>query len=141
MSLAYWRDICMTNCPEIDDGHTVLLNILEAIYQDIQQEGTRSRIQAKLHYLFDTVLSHCETEERLMERYSYPDSKAHTDHHEELLNNVLNLRLKAEEQDQKLTLDMIHGIATWLGQHAWDYDLELVKFIQYRQQQESLLFS
>jgi hemerythrin-like metal-binding protein len=141
MSLAYWRDICILNLPEIDEEHADLLRILKAIYQDIQIGEDRHRLQSKLHLLFDSALSHCESEERLMESYGYPDYQEHADRHEELLNTVLNLHLKAEEQDGKLTLDMLHGIVVWLNHHFWDYDLKLAQFIQQRQHRETLLFS
>ncbi len=140
MALAYWRDICMTNFPEIDEEHAALIKVLQSIYQDIQCKEERTRIQSKLNYLFEAALVHCEHEERLMEAYSYPDLKDHVDRHEELLNDVLNLRLKAEDRDVMLTLDMIHSIAAWLGRHSWDEDLKLVQFIQQRQQKDSLLF-
>jgi hemerythrin len=141
MSLAYWRDICILHFPEIDDEHAELLSILKAIYQDIQSGEDGQPLQAKLHHLFHVALNHCESEERLMESYHYPDSQDHADAHEELLNTVLNLRLKAEEQQEKLTLDMIHDILAWLNRHSWDYDLRLVQFIQQRQQRETLLFN
>ena len=141
MSLAYWRDICVMNFPEIDEEHVTLLKTLQTIYQDIEHAEDINKIQAKLHFLFETALAHCETEERLMESYSYPESKVHADQHEELLNNVLNLRLKAEDQEEQLTLDMIHGIASWLSRHSWEYDLKLVQYIQHRRRQDSLLFT
>ena len=141
MSLAYWRDICILNFPEFDEEHATILKALEAVYQDLQQVEENYRIQAKLNFLFETTLLHCETEERFMENYGYPDSKKHADQHEELLNNVLNLRLKAEEQEEQLTLDMIHGITAWLSRHSWEYDLQLVQFIQSRRRRDSLLFT
>jgi hemerythrin len=72
MSLAYWRDICVLNFPEIDEEHVRLLYILESIYHDIQLAENTAGIQSKLHELFDTTLTHCETEERLMVIYRYP---------------------------------------------------------------------
>jgi hemerythrin len=141
MALAYWRDICITNFPEIDEEHAGLIKVLQSVYQDIQLGNNRIAIQSKLNYLFEAALSHCEHEERLMEAYGYPDLSLHADKHEELLNNVLNLRLKAEDCDVSLTLDMIHSIATWLGRHSWDDDQKFVQFLRQRQQRETLLFN
>jgi len=75
-----------------------------------------------------------------MENYSYPEAQAHADAHEELLNTVLNLRLKAAEQSETLTLDMVQDVLAWLKHHFDDHDLRLVQFIQQRQQRETYLF-
>jgi len=139
MSLAYWRDVCVLNFTEIDEEHQSLLNILQMIYQDIDRNETKTKIRSRLHELFESMLAHCETEERLMMFYSYPDYHIHTDNHEEVLNTILNLRLKAEEGEM-LSLDMLHGLASWLNHHVWEYDLPLVQFIRQRQHHEELLF-
>jgi hemerythrin len=58
-----------------------------------------------------------------------------------ILNKVLNLRLRAEDREGALSLDMIHDLASWLNQHTWKYDLKLVQFIQQQKYREELLYN
>jgi hemerythrin len=138
MSLAYWRDDCKTNFPEVDQEHQELLVILEALYRAILLNQSTSSVQTELDHLFRCALIHCETEEALMTTYNYPDHSVHGEQHEELLSKIFNLRLKTEQSQETLTLDVVYELATWLGRHIWDYDLKLVQFIQQRQQDEAL---
>jgi hemerythrin-like metal-binding protein len=130
----------MTHDPEIDQEHQEHLTLLEAIYQAVQLGQDCCVIHAKLHRLFEMVLANCETEERLMEIYSYPGHQEHTDRHEELLNNLLNLCVQTETQEGQLTLDKVHELASCFSRHVREHDLQLIQFVRRRQQRETLLF-
>ncbi len=136
MSLAYWRDSCKLNHPQIDQEHRYLLQLLEDLYRSVLLGYNEDRIQAALDTLFTVTLEHCETEEALMEVFGYPEQASHTEQHEELLELILNYRLTLEQGLRPLTLDDIHHLATWMTTHVSTYDLKMVQFVQHQQKHD-----
>ncbi|MBD2426123.1 hemerythrin family protein [Phormidium sp. FACHB-1136] len=133
MSLAYWRDACKVNHPQIDDEHHYLLTLLEKLYQAILRDHDEDAIQTSLDAVFSAMIDHCETEEALMEVFAYPDRISHIEQHEEILVLIFNYRLTLEQGLRPLTLDDVHDLATWLTSHVWTHDLKMVQFVQQQQ--------
>lgn len=136
MTLAYWRDGCKLNHPQIDREHHHLLQLLEELYRAVLLDHNEDLIQAALDTLFNVTMEHCETEEALMEVFRYPERSSHTDQHEELLGLILNYRLALEQGLRPLTLDDVHHLATWLTSHVSAYDLKMVQFVQHQQKHD-----
>ncbi|MFH7245023.1 MAG: bacteriohemerythrin [Spirulina sp.] len=136
MSLAYWRDGCKLNHPQIDQEHGHLLQLLKNLYRSVLLDHDEDMIQAALDTLFRVTLEHCETEEALMEVFLYPEQASHTEQHEELLGLILNYRLTLEQGLRPLTLDDVHHLATWMTIHVSTYDLKMVQFVQHQQKHD-----
>lgn len=134
MSLAYWRDACKVNHPQIDHEHHHLLSLLEALYRSVLLDHSENVIETSLDAVFIATMAHCETEETLMELFDYPERVSHTEQHEEVLGLIFNYRLTVEQGLRPLTLDDVHHLATWFTAHVWTYDLKMVQFIQQQQQ-------
>lgn len=141
MSLAYWRDSCKVNHPQIDHEHATLLSLLESVYRAILLEQRADAVQDILEALLNAMFLHCETEENLMEAYGYPDRAAHIADHEQILDAIFNIRLTAEQPNAVLSLDTIYDLANWMTRHIWEQDLPMVRFIQQRQKSEGLHLS
>ncbi|QQE64602.1 hypothetical protein GFS31_12830 [Leptolyngbya sp. BL0902] len=136
MALAYWRDECKINHPQIDYEHHHLLNLLERLYRLVLLGQPDNAIQNTLDTLFNALLEHCETEEALMEIFAYPDGNSHIEEHEEILAQIFNYRLTLEQGLRPLTIDDVHDLATWLTNHVCTTDLKMMQYVQHQQKND-----
>jgi hemerythrin-like metal-binding protein len=141
MSLAYWRDDCKLNHPQIDREHHRILKLLEELYRSVLLDHNKDELQTLLDNLFTVTMEHCETEEALMAIFRYPEQIVHIEQHEVLLDLILNYRLALEQGLRPLTLDDVHDLATWLTGHVAIYDLKMVQYVKQQQKHDETAIS
>lgn len=141
MALAYWRDECKVNHPQIDYEHHHLFQLLEGLYRSVLLDHDQVMIQGALDGLFSAMMEHCETEEALMEASGYPGRSEHIDQHEAILGIIFNHRLTLERGLSFLTLDDVYDMAIWFTSHVGNHDLRMMQYVQQQQKRNGVSMS
>lgn len=128
-----WKETYSVGINEIDEQHKRLFEIgrevsdLLGVYgvKDVKEE-----VELAIESLIDYTKYHFEFEEKLMEKYSYPDLEIHKEEHLEFVENIINLKNELKEGHE---IDVILGsmafIAEWIFKHIAKSDAEYSRYI------------
>jgi len=108
---------------EIDSQHRQLHTLLERLKQSTDK---------RYGYAADAILAelaiqtriHFAVEESLMRLLSFPDTEAHVEEHQRLMEQLEKLRKRA--QDFEVAEGLASFIQTWLVNHVNEFDREFV---------------
>jgi hemerythrin-like metal-binding protein len=123
--LIEWTDSLSVKIAEIDMQHKKLVSLLNGLHE-ATQDGRRA---VPLAPLFGELLAyaavHFETEERLMEKYRFPDLPAHRSEHERFVRQVVGFKELQEFEfySQILSLDLLTFLKNWLQNHILKTDM------------------
>jgi diguanylate cyclase (GGDEF)-like protein/hemerythrin-like metal-binding protein/PAS domain S-box-containing protein len=116
----------LTGVKIIDDQHRQMVQMVNDLNR-LLEEG---RDDAELKKLFAALLTftanHFATEETLMERYDYPQVKAHKKQHMSLLHDLQQI---AAEFNQGAELQLLQSIKDWLLGHIQHTDKPLGAYL------------
>ena len=105
-----------------DWGSMSNLELLNRVAEAVKSGQDRDRVAVLLGEVVDFTRHHFETEERLMERFQYPDALAHGQEHRKLLADLASIRAHATGASLMLTLQ---SLKEWLVSHIAHGDREL----------------
>ncbi|KXG77087.1 bacteriohemerythrin [Thermotalea metallivorans] len=121
-----WKDIFSCNVAEIDKQHQKLFELGTKLYQIISiKDGSDhyDEIMEVLEELKNYTIYHFQYEEQLMEQYGYEELALHKEEHKAFINKILALEAQdIDEEQRKVTMDLIVFISNWIEQHILKSD-------------------
>ena len=111
-----------TGVPVIDRQHARMASLLNRVADAVKGGEGPERVTGLLDELVAFTRNHFETEQRLMERYGYPEALAHAQEHRRLLDDLISIRAHAGGASVMLTLQ---SLKEWLTSHIAHGDREL----------------
>jgi hemerythrin len=123
--LIEWSDALKVNIAEIDAQHGKLVSMLNDLHD--AQGGVRKEIlMPLLKALTDYAAEHFDTEEKLMERYKYPNLDKHRSEHQQFVSQVVGYQtmFDLELDSQILSNDILGFLSSWLQHHILYSDKE-----------------
>ncbi|NKI35719.1 hemerythrin family protein [Wenzhouxiangella sp. XN79A] len=119
-----WTDDLSVGIEEIDEQHKVLVRLLNELNDAIHEHHGNEACLAILDRLVDYTRIHFAVEESLMRIFEYPDYENHKAEHEELVEEVLELRREIVDKERKISFKLLHFLKMWLTQHIMSSDQE-----------------
>lgn len=126
-----WRDAYSVNVGAIDEQHKILFKIGRELGDIVSIEGDHfDEIMAILNKLKDYTVFHFNEEEEMMEKYGYPEIEKHRLEHKFFVNkiNELDKEDEVDEEQKKITMEIITFIANWIENHILKTDQRYSKF-------------
>ncbi len=130
-----WNKTYETGIEEIDEQHHILVNTLKSANELLTQEYSLENLQNITKDLLSYALYHFESEEELMQRYSYEEAypkeyQNHMRQHRDFSGKVVEIRnaLKAGNLIEKD--ELIEFLIHWLINHINHTDKKLGSFLQ-----------
>ncbi len=117
----------------IDRQHMFLVANLNILYLGLVAGEDRSAIEQVLDNLLDYTKFHFRSEERLMDKFNYPQGPAekHRKEHALFVERVRNFVEEYKAGEAGLTLDVLGFLAAWLQGHIAGTDRRLGKWLKY----------
>lgn len=115
--------------PVIDQQHARMADLLNRVADAMKRGQDAERASALLDDFIAFTRHHFETENRLMERSSYPGLLAHAQEHRRLLDELASIRAHADGAGLTLT---IQSLREWLTTHISHGDRELGEALRAR---------
>lgn len=115
--------------PVIDQQHARMADLLNRVAEAMKRGQDAKRVSALLDDFIAFTRHHFETENRLMERSSYPGLLAHAQEHRRLLDDLASIRAQADGAGLTLTLQ---SLREWLTTHIAHGDRELGEALRSR---------
>lgn len=112
-----WNDTLSVGIEEIDEQHKVLVSLLNEMHDAISEQKGSSVVEEILAKLSEYARIHFAVEESLMRILNYPDYETHKGHHDELVQQVLDLQEQVRSGKAAISFQLMHFLKVWLTKH------------------------
>ena len=129
MSLITWNDQFSVGVEEIDSQHKKLVQLINGLHAHILAGDAKHIMGTVLDRMIEYTAFHFETEEKLMKKYGYPASVAHTEEHKKLVATALELQRKFKSGTGAITMETMAFLRDWLQHHIKESDKVLGKHL------------
>lgn len=130
MELVEWDEKFSVGIREIDAQHKKLFRIINSVFEGITENRTHEVVKAALDDIIDYTRYHFSTEERLFEKYKYPDAEQHKKQHMDLLEQVTNLQSQFAEDAPGVSVELLDLLTRWLQEHILHHDQHYAPFLK-----------
>jgi hemerythrin-like metal-binding protein len=132
MAFIQWSNQYKINVEEVDEQHQVLIRLINELY-DAVVKGSDKLILAKiLNELVDYTGYHFNTEEELMSLYRYPGFEHHKVQHDELAQQVHELKDNYSQGKSIISFEVLVFLNDWLINHILDSDQKYADYLNAR---------
>ncbi|MCB1157470.1 MAG: hemerythrin family protein [Leptospiraceae bacterium] len=114
----------------IDNQHKHLFDLLNTLHATFSLGEEKNVLLKALDALIEYTIFHFDTEERLFEKYSFPQKIQHQKEHNKLAEEIIGLRMKLEAGSAILTIKVLEFIHSWLEQHTMNSDRKFGEYIK-----------
>ena len=129
MPIVSWCDEYSVNVREMDDQHQRMLELVNNLHTVVESCIDKSELKDMLAELVEFTRVHFSAEERLMEKYEYPDFLKHRHEHELLLRHMDHL-VAAVSSGKYPTFYSDYDVSTdWALIHIAESDKALGAFL------------
>ncbi len=125
MSLIEWKDQFRLGVPDIDFEHRELIELINALYEGVQREGTDASTADFLGELYARIVAHFALEEKIMRENRYDEFEDHKADHERLLDDIRDL-MDDYEDGEYVDLERFGDrLDEWFSEHFRTRDARL----------------
>ncbi len=117
-----WRDEYKVNVSEMDNDHKRLFEISNSLYEAINSGENRSELENILNLIINHTGQHFDKEEKLMEKYNYPERDIQHKHHTFFKETVLEYKRKFKSNEIEIDMDFINLLKDWFINHLLTED-------------------
>jgi hemerythrin len=129
MSLITWNDSYSVNIREIDRQHLKLVQIINDL-NEAMLKGKANDVLAKLlRELVSYTKTHFSNEEGYLDRYGYPDIKAHKLQHSSFVEKISAFSDDFENGRMGVSIEIMKFLKDWLLKHIKGTDMRYVPFL------------
>ncbi len=129
MALVEWKSAYATNIAEVDAQHKRLVGFVNELHDAITHGKGQSALSKILNELVDYTVYHFGTEEKLFDKYDYPESELHKQQHKGLVEQVAAVKDKFDSGEKVLTIDVMNFLRDWLHDHILGSDVHFGPYL------------
>ena len=117
MALITWSPDYSVGNEEIDSQHKKLIEIINTLHDGMKAGKGKVILGDILDELTNYTGFHFAVEEKLFEKYNYPDTITHKQAHADMVERVLEFREGYVKGSSLLTLEIMNFLRDWLVNH------------------------
>jgi hemerythrin len=125
MSVIEWRDEFSIGLPEVDHEHQELIAAINRLHGDIVAGVGAPEIVDRLGEIEAAISAHFALEEKNMVALHYDEYAAHKHDHEDLLDEILDIRDSVLESDRYDPAGLSEALTAWFREHFRTQDTRL----------------
>ncbi|MDJ0806841.1 MAG: bacteriohemerythrin [Gammaproteobacteria bacterium] len=127
-ALLSWSDELSVGIQEIDEQHKVLVALLNDLHNAVLSRHGREAVGPILGRLAEYTRIHFAVEESLMRILDYPRYEEHKEEHVSLIKEVNELHRKFNDEGLNISMNLLHFLKDWLGEHIIHSDRDYGPF-------------
>jgi hemerythrin len=133
-----WDSSLETGHEKIDNQHKQLIAALNSIIDASRNGKGSEEIFKTLDFLTGYTIMHFTDEEKLQEKYDYPDYLVHKRYHNDFKVTVgkLTERLREEGPTEDMVNTVTSAVGDWLLNHIKGDDFRMATYIKFKQKEE-----
>ncbi|CAG1023179.1 Bacteriohemerythrin [Patescibacteria group bacterium] len=118
-----WSDHLSVGIEEIDAQHKMLVALINRLYDEtIVHKADLKVLDEILNELVEYTIIHFAVEESLFRIFDYPASETHTQHHNQLKEQVMELQKKFRNGQLTVNTELLLFLKNWLQHHILEED-------------------
>ncbi len=114
ISYVAWNNFYSVGDPTLDWQHKQIVDIINELYEAMQNDSDRVVVKSILDSLLKYTLSHFKYEEQVLKDHKYPDLMSHVALHGKIRQKTRELQ---EQADLVKGHGMLHFLAEWWVGH------------------------
>lgn len=122
MNYVNWSEQMSVGDQKIDDQHKKMIEIINTLFEAIENRDTIEALSAILLNLYDYANIHFGEEEEMMREHNYPCLQEHIIEHEGFTGKLKEFKRGLDVHQLCLSLDMLNYLSTWLVTHIQKTD-------------------
>ncbi|MFW5497634.1 MULTISPECIES: bacteriohemerythrin [unclassified Maridesulfovibrio] len=131
--LVTWSDTAYSvGIKSIDVQHKKLVGMINGLHKAMRDRASDTVMKKLVEELKNYTVDHFSTEEKLFDRFGYPQTPAHKELHEKFVNQVLEFESALLSGKAKVTMDVMHFLKDWLIEHIQGEDRKYTSFLNSR---------
>lgn len=130
MALITWKEIYSVDISEIDSQHKKLIDMINSLHDGMIGGKNEETISKVLFDLIDYTTTHFLTEEKLFDKYGYPETELHKQQHNNLVEKVIEIQNRYHYGEPVLTMELINFLRDWLNEHIIGSDKKYSPFLK-----------
>lgn len=119
-----WNNIYETGIDVIDFQHKILIERINDLIELLNKNETQENLFPLFIFLEDYTNYHFDTEEQFFNSFNYTEKEKHLEEHEEFKEKIKNLKLKYNEDLEKIDDNLLDFLIDWLTNHIVGTDME-----------------
>ncbi len=127
--LVEWSDALSVGVHEIDEQHKVLVNMINELHQAMRQRRAKEVLLDLVGKLAEYTVTHFGTEERLFDKYGYPDTPKHKEIHAKFVAKVKETEEQLRAGTATVSMDLMRFLKDWLVGHIQGTDKKYTSFL------------
>lgn len=128
--LMSWGPKFVLGIDKIDNQHKALVSLINQLHSAMKLKKGRQKSGEILKGLADYTVYHFAHEEKLFEKYGFPEKEDHIKKHKELLAQVMAFSTQFKEGKASLTMDLMNFLTRWLKDHILKTDKAYAPFLK-----------
>jgi hemerythrin-like metal-binding protein len=132
-----WTEDLSVGIEEIDEQHKELISRINDLVDSVRQHVCKYKIGDVIKFLEEYIVVHFGDEEGLMQKYGYPDYKAHKAQHEYFMREFAELKKELEKLEggkkrgsYDLSVETNRIVVDWILDHIAKVDKRLGAHLQ-----------
>ena len=126
MSLLQWNDSFVTGIQAADREHKNLVSMINRVHEGWQRDTSHDP-EKLFDDLFNVMLSHFDSEDRMMRDCGYAARPAHAQDHDQALDQLRAVVAHADDAGCDLTVALATRLQPWLISHIRLHDAPLYR--------------
>ncbi len=127
--LVEWSDSLSVGVKQIDDQHKMLVNMINDLHQAMRQRRAKEVLLDLVGKLADYTVTHFGTEEKLFDKYGYPDTAKHKEIHAKFVAKVQETAEQLRAGTATVSMDLMRFLKDWLVGHIQGTDKKYTEFL------------
>ncbi|MFA3782378.1 bacteriohemerythrin [Melioribacteraceae bacterium 4301-Me] len=128
MAFIQWDEKYSVNVKTLDNQHKRLVELINTLHDSMKLGKGKELLSYVLDELVNYTVYHFQSEERLFEKYNYPDSLTHKFQHDELVRKVQKIKRDYDAGVTVLPMEVLDFLKDWLVSHIMGTDKKYKTF-------------
>ncbi len=129
-NLLTWDQSITTGLTTIDQQHRQLVDLINDLHKTMKLGSSATEAGKILDRLIRYTASHFATEEKMFQRYRYPEFASHKEHHDKLVEQVVAFQKEFTSGNAVLSTELMNFLREWLVEHIKKTDMKYVPFLK-----------
>jgi hemerythrin-like metal-binding protein len=129
MAFLSWHERYSVGHAELDAEHKRLFELVNH-FDDVIQMELAGELGLILDDIVSSTVAHFRREEDLMKQAGFPQLAEHKDMHDELINQIKEVRITMKKGGHVGTKSVVRFLADWLTNHIIREDMEYKPYLK-----------